>query len=250
MKLLGLLFFLWSSHCWALTGTEVMEKVDLRNQGENFQSLITMKLVKRGQEEIRDLVWWSTRSAMETKHLIKFKSPKSLLNTGLLIQAPKSSENQIWLFLSQAKKKEPRKIAAEKRGQSFLGSQFSYVDFEERSVADFQHKLIESSQSGKWDCYKVESIPKEKSYVYSNIETWVDKNSFVPVRIRLFIKKKAVKEFTVQQLAQEQGIWTVMKSKMEDLQKNKVTELAIQKIKYNQIQSEDTYSFSRLTAEL
>ena len=176
--------------------------------------------------------------------------PKSLKNTGLLIFSDKIGDNQTWLYLSAAAKKEPRKIADNSKDSRFLGSEFYYVDFEENGVDEFQHKLLGEVKIKNWKCWKVESIPLKKNYTYSKIISFVDQKSFVVVQSELFRKDKLEKVFQVEALKEIQGIQTIAQSLMDNKQKNRQTRLKLDLIKYNQNLKDEFFSQAQLTRDL
>ncbi len=250
MKLLFIILCTLSTNIYANKGKAIMEAVDKRDTGKNFIASYNMTLINKNKQKERTLLWWRIETAKSTKNLIKIMEPKSLKNTGLLIYSNKTSENDTWLFLSKAAKKEPRKIASNAKDSRFLGSEFYYVDFEENEVKDFTHKYLKTGQVNSWKVDIVESVPKDKSYIYQKLVSYVDQVSKVAVKIDMYRNGKLEKIFTVKTLEKIDKIWTVKQSLMDNKVKKKQTELKLNKIQYNANITENHFSLTTLTREL
>ncbi len=232
------------------SGRQIMKRVQDRDTGKDSQSLMTMDLMVRGRAETREFVLFRKEQGPESKVLIKFKGPNTMKNTGLLLHSNKKSDDQMWLYLSRAAKKEPRKISTNNKGNSFVGSDFYFTDFEDRPLDSYKHKFLGKKKLGKKSLLVVESVAKSKDEVYSKIISWVDPTSYVALKVEMFKGKKKIKEFRVKDLAKVNGIWTIQASEMADLVRKKKTSLKLQKVKYNSGVSQELFSFEKLTAEM
>lgn len=238
-----------SSSSYAKKGRVIMEAVDKRDTGKTALASYQMRLINKNKVKERSLLWWRLNQYPKTYNLIKIQAPKSLKSTGLLIHSDKKSDDQTWLFLSKAAKKEPRKISTSNKDSKFLGSEFYYADFEENGVDEFTHKYLKSLKVNQWDCDLVESTPKKKDYTYSKIISYVDKKTKVVVKAELYIKNNIEKVFNVIKLTEKNKIWTIEMSTMDNLKSKKKTELILNKIKYNAPLDKNFFTLKNLTRD-
>jgi len=62
-------------------------------------------------------------------------------------------------------------------GDSFLGSDLTYGDIEDRSIADDSYNLLEGLSKGGVEYYQVEIRPKEEDALYSKKVSWYKKDA-------------------------------------------------------------------------
>jgi outer membrane lipoprotein-sorting protein len=235
----------------AATGVDVMQKVQDRYVGEDSKALMQMVLVSQsGREKERKLLFISKDYGKDSKLLIKFVEPRQLKNTGLLIYSFADDENLQWLYLSGAGKKEPRKIPATDKDDSFLGSEFYYVDFEENQATDFEHKVIKEEQFDGYSTVVVESIPKKSDYPYSKTVSWVDKATDVVVKVDIYMNDQFLKTITVSKMEKREGIDTPLETVVVNHQNGKKSYLRVEKIKYNNELNDDAFTQEQLVRDL
>ena len=162
-----LLGFFTSSLCMAEDVTSILQKVESRNQGDDFVSQFKMTIQSGGEQKVREFNWWANRENSGDYSLIKYSAPRNLKGSGLLVQSDSSGQSTQWIYLSQAAKKEPRRVASHDKGKSFMGSDYYYIDFERFRTRDFNAKLLKKD---KWQGYNVATIkltPKSPDYPYA-----------------------------------------------------------------------------------
>jgi hypothetical protein len=244
------LIFLFSLSTHANEATNIMLKVDKRDTGKDFVAIYKMDIKNKSKVKSRELLWWRLNESPKTFNMIKIKTPKQLKNTGLLIFSDKKGEDKSWLFLSKAAKKEPRAISTGNKDSRFLGSEFYYIDFEETGVNEFTHSLKGKIKIKDWNCTIIESIPKDKDYVYSKVISYVDMKTLVVVKSELFKSKQMEKTFSVLRMSKKNNIWTIEQSLMKNMQKKKETLMTLIKIKYNNALKKSFFSNQSLTREI
>jgi outer membrane lipoprotein-sorting protein len=126
-----------------------------------------------------------------------------------------------------------RRIAASKKGDAFMGTDFTYDDMGERKVEEDHHKLIKSETHSKVDCYLIESTPNKKGYIYSKKLTWVDKINWIPIKVDYYDRKGRFLKTLQTDWQQLDGIWTWEKAVMENHLSGHKTIIAIEEIKIN-----------------
>ncbi len=242
---------LGSSLASAESGLDIMKRVQDRNVGEDSKALMQMVLVsKSGREKNRKLLFISKDYDKDSKMLIKFIEPKQLKNTGLLIHSFANEDNLQWLYLSSARKKEPRKIPSTDKDDSFLGSEFYYVDFEENQAEDFDHKVLGEETFDGYDTVMVESIPKKSDYPYEKTVTWVDKKTNVGVKVDIYMEGKKRKTITITKMEKRQDIDTPLETVVVNHINGKKSYLRVEKMKYDNGVGDGTFSLEQFVRDL
>lgn len=227
-----------------LTGEEVMRQVDERPTPKDMKTDMTMKLInKKGQERVRAVR--IIRQGNE-KQIMWFLSPPDIQGTSFLRISHEDRSDDMWLYLPAFKKE--RRIASTARKESFMGSDFTYEDMEERKLKDYTYKLLREERSGNYECYVVESIPKKDIDTdYSKIVSWVWKDGYLPIKEEFYDKKgKLRKVRTISGIEKRSGYWIPGGLKMEDLQTQHVTDIIFGKIEVDTGVGDDLFSTAQL----
>ncbi len=197
-KLFTVLLLVSASLALALSGEEVMQKVDAHPSPASMQGTMVMQLIgKQGKVLTREIRVWSKRTATEEKMLIKFVAPADVKGTAFLT-IRKGGKEEMKLYLPALKR--VRRIAGSQKKGSFMGSDFSYDDISNLSgmeIEDYNHKLLRTENKDGVEVYVVESTPKPGvDSSYSKQIAWVPADTFVPTRIEFYKKDKLYKVLT------------------------------------------------------
>ncbi len=114
---------------FALSGREIMEKVNARDEGDRSKGEMEMILIdKKGKKRIRKLKTFGRKNGKDNLSLMFFLSPADVKNTGFLTYDYNESgkDDDQWLYLP-ALRKTKRIVAGDKSG-SFMGSDLNYSD--------------------------------------------------------------------------------------------------------------------------
>jgi hypothetical protein len=89
----------------------------------------------------------------------------------------------MWLYLPELGR--PRQVNAATRGESFLGSDFTYEDLGAPAQDERTHALLDEPIVEGEPTYQIESRPRAID-LYQRILTWVRQTSFLPLRVEYF----------------------------------------------------------------
>lgn len=217
-----------------LSGTEIMTRVDQREVGKDESSEVTMRLVtKGGDQRVRKLNMLQKGKSNTKKVLIHFLEPADVRGVGFLVWRHPDKDDDRWLYLPSLHM--VRRISAADKRASFVGSDFVYEDIAGRDVDQDKHTLTGSESVGGQDCYVVKSVPRDShSAEFDHKVSWVRKDSFVVAQEKYYDHQgKSLKQLSVDDLDKIQGIWTVRKQTMRNLQTGHYTVVTWDKVKYN-----------------
>ncbi len=222
----------------ALSGEEVMQKSQAAflYPGKDFKARVVMKLInKDGQERVRELTMLRKNVGEvlgEQKYFMYFFQPADVKDMTFMTYKYPARDDDRWMFIPAINM--VKRIAAQDKRSSFVGSDFTYEDVSGRDLEDDTHALEREEKIGGRDCYVVKSTPKGSDADFGYKLTWVDKANFLPLKEEQYDKKGArYKLFTADEVADVQGIPTVVKRSMKNLQTGHRTEVAYFKSGYN-----------------
>jgi hypothetical protein len=222
----------------ALSGEEAMRKSQAAflYPGKDFKARVHMKLVnKDGQERIRELTMLRKNAGEaggEQKYFMVFFQPNDVKDMSFMTYKYPAKDDDRWMFIPAVNM--VKRIAAQDKRSSFVGSDFTYEDVSGRDIEDDSHAIEREEKVGSRDCYVVKSTPKAGDADFGHKLTWVDKTTFLPIKEEQFDRKGAAyKQFSADEIVDIKGIPTIVRRTMKNLQTGHRTEVGYSKTDYN-----------------
>lgn len=235
--LLSVFFFL-SSSADALTAEEAVKKSQAAffYSGKDFKSRVIMKLIsKGGQERVRELTMLRKNygdAGGDQKYFMYFFQPADVKDMTFMVYKYPAKDDDRWLFVPAINM--VRRIAAQDKTSSFVGSDFTYEDVSGRDVADDTHTITKEEKIGARDCYVIKSAPKAADVDYSYKISWIDKAAFLPLKEEYYDRKgELYKVFSADEIKDVKGFPTITKRTMKNLHSGHRTEVSYIKSDYN-----------------
>ncbi len=171
------------------------------------------------------------RKTGQLQSIVRFRSPQEVAGTAFLMLERNKGESEQYIYLPGLKR--TRRIVGREREGSFMGSDFSYADFERRDTRESNQKRMPDEDVGGVKTYVIESTPKSGSESsYSKIETWVRQDNFLPLRIKFYDKAgKLFKAFYTKRIKTMDGRPVIVESQMSNKQTNHTTELVVDNLR-------------------
>jgi hypothetical protein len=207
-----------------------------RPAGRDMTTLARMELVEKGRTpRVRVVVTYRRESdKRERATLIRFLEPKDISGVGLLSLARSDGSTDQSLYLPELDR--VRKIASDRKGGRFVGSDLSFEDLQDRDPERDTHRTLGRETQGGVACDIVESIPKDgDDSVYAKRISWIDRETLLPMRVDYFENASAgaSKRWAVDARKKVQGYWTITDSTMADLHQDSRTRLIIETARYD-----------------
>ncbi len=172
------------THSAELSGRDIMEKNFYAGKVRHLLNESTMTLTNdKGQQRVRKMRSASILqpNGIDSKLLIRFLFPGDVKGTGYLQVQRHNGEDDMWIYLPALKK--VRRLVANNKKDSFVGSDFSYGDILLPVVETYRHQLLRSEILDGEDTYVVEMTPAteqiKKDYGYSKWIAWIRKTNFM-----------------------------------------------------------------------
>ncbi len=223
----------------------IMEKVDLRDDGDRSSAEMSMLLIDRnGGKRTRKLRSFSLDLGEDRYSLMFFLSPSDVRDTGFLSldyrEAGKADDQ--WLYLPALKK--TKRIAVDDKSGSFMGSDFNYSDLTKMRLEDydyaFNRKKREVAVRGN-KAWVIDCMPREPRVVaetgYGRLILFVRKDNYMVARAVNFEENGGyVKYYDVKKMALVDNIWTALEIHMTRKRGKRTvhkTILTLSKVRYN-----------------
>ena len=198
---------------FALSGREIMEKVNARDEGDRSTGEMEMILIdKKGKKRVRKLKTFGRKKEKDTQSLMFFLSPADVKNTGFLTYDYNESgkDDDQWLYLPALRKS--KRIAAGDKSGSFMGSDLNYSDMTTPDLDLYDYTLMKETEVRGNKVWQIKAVPKSKDEAkksgYSKSVIFIRQDNYVMIRaVRWVYKKRRNKYLDVKKLEKIDGIW-------------------------------------------
>lgn len=174
--------------CGALAAQEpdvndVIRHCEFKNPGADQQSILTIVLIDKDGNERKNVykrLWKNYRGDenLADKMVLYTEFPPDARGTGFMRWGYTASTKKLadqWLYLPHLRK--VRRVSVRDPGDSFLGSDLTYGDIEDRVIEDDLYNLIKVEEKDGVGLFTVEVVPKEDDSQYSKKISWYAKKS-------------------------------------------------------------------------
>lgn len=161
-----------------------------------------------------------------SKSIVRFSAPPDLGGAGFLQVQNRTGDDDRYLFLPDLKRS--RRIAGNLRGNSFMGTDFSYADLDRRDLRETTSSLLPDENVGQQPCYRLTTGPTRSDSPYSRVELWVRKDNYLPLKMEMYDRANVLmKTFTAREVRRVSGHWYITKSRMHSHIDSHDTELVL-----------------------
>jgi outer membrane lipoprotein-sorting protein len=232
------------------TATEIMQKNFHVTKVSAIEIEATMVLINgRGQTRERK----STTAVklqpngVDSKFLVRFSTPADIQGTGFLQIEHSDGDDDLWIYLPALKKS--RRLVANNKKDSFVGSDFSYGDIALPKVELYRHTLKGREQVDGVDCYIIESVPRDEvrsGSGYSRKLTWVRTDNYLEAKVHYFdladrhFKTQVVRRH--QLVEKEAGRWFALSREMTNHQTSHRTTFTVDKLKAGHVLPDEMFT--------
>jgi outer membrane lipoprotein-sorting protein len=161
---------------------EIMQKVEDRSQGKDETATHSLAIVpKQGSKRFRRYILMRKEYPNVIKLVTFFQAPTDVINAAFLVWDNKNTDDQRWIYLPAIG--QVRRLVVGDSRQSFFGSDFVYEDFTNRDPDLDTHKLVGAQKVDNWDCWVIDSVPKNPRGVeFARMRSWIWKQGYMVIR--------------------------------------------------------------------
>jgi len=201
--------------------------------GSDMRSKVQMKLINpQGKVREREMTMLRINlgAAGDQRYYIYFHGPADVKGTSFLVWKYPAKEDDRWIFVPALRL--VKRIAADDKRSSFVGSDFTYEDVSGRDVDDESHALVRKESLGGRPAYVIESKPKAADY--SRRVSWIDAERWLPLKEEYFdARNEPLRTFTAEKVEQAGKYWTVTARTMKNQQSGHRTEVVFREVEYD-----------------
>jgi len=231
----GMIFLLPSAYAEVMEGASLAKKVYDRDVGKDSQAKVQMLLIdKNGKKSFRTLEVFIKDYGDSSKIYTRFTSPANIEGTAFLTWDNEGAEDDQFLYLPALQR--VRRIVSSQKSNQFVNTDYTYEDLQSREVEKDLHTILREEPYQNYDCWVLESTPKDENddTQYGKRISWVTKDGYLPVNIEFYNKNnKLIKTLSANKIKRIDGIWTIMESEMQDLERDHRTLMRTNEITYN-----------------
>ena len=163
------------------------------------------------------------------RSLLTFRAPADVAGMRFLQVQNKEGDDERYLYTPDLKRS--RRVAASSRGDSFMGTDFSYADLDARELRTGKAKLEGEETVGKIPCWHLHVTPRSADAVYGRLELWVREDSYVPLKWVIYDRTgKLQKTLVARELRRMDGRWFVTMSRMTQHVTGRSTDLLLERV--------------------
>jgi hypothetical protein len=222
-----------------LSARDIMEKNFYVTKVSALQMEATMVLINdRGQTRERKTtsILKLQSNGIDTKFVVRFTTPADIRGTGFLQVEHSEGDDDLWIYLPALKKS--RRLVANNKKDSFVGSDFSYGDIAIPKVDLYRHTIKGRESLEGASHYVIESIPRDDAVKtnsgYSRKISWVRADNFLESKVEYYdVAGRLLKTqlLSKHQLVEpEKGRWFVLQREMTNHQTGHRTTFTVDKV--------------------
>ena len=241
----------------SINGTGDADEIMERSQhayyfaGDDAKGKLTMNLLDRKgntRQRVLTMLRRNQKSTGEQKYFMYFHEPGDVRRLTFMIWKYPERDDDRWIYLPAIDL--IRRIAAEDKYSSFVGSDFSYEDVSGRAVSEDTHRLLASEILDDREVFVIESIPRTQA-AFSRRVSWIATDSYLPIKIEYYdVQDQLQRVFTansIEDIAAGEGdgrrtYRTVVKRTMENVKTGHRTEVTATSVSYDLGLSDDDFS--------
>jgi len=213
-----------------LTGREIIENVDAMETADDAMLLMTMTLINdRDESLVREMRSW--KLGTESTALL-FIAPEDVAGTAFLT-IETDGDDDMWLYLPSLEL--TKRIDADSKSQSFMGSDFTYDDMGERDIDDYAYTFIREDVYEVQHVLVVEGVAADPEVAsYGRVISWILDDIWMPVKIEYFdVRGDLEKIQTNTRIEEIDGYWAITKMEMKNVHTNHKTIVEMTQVELN-----------------
>jgi len=235
-----------NSFAQELDATQIMKKshLALYYGGDDGLAEVKMTIVNsKGKERLREftMLRLDLEEGGKQDYYTYFKTPSDVSRLTFMVHKLPSETDNRWLYVPSVDL--VKRISADDKNSSFVGSDFTYEDVSGRHWTEDNHTLLREDTFNDRAVYVIESIPKEPYKGFARKVSYIDKENFLPLKEEYYDDKDRLERiYTAEKVEEIEGIETATIRKMENVRKNQYTLVEFTGIDYNVGAGEDIFT--------
>ena len=224
----------------------IVQSVRDRDDGFSYSSEVTLRLMdgsaiheSKNTRERHFYLLQKDREQGEERAFMTFHRPADVRGVSFLVASYNEAQSRAddqWMYFPAFRK--IRRLGANDKRGSFMGSVFTYYDLDKVRVSDYHNRLLGDAIIDQRPVWHIERTPVSQAVInksgYAKHHIWVDKERHLILRQHYYNAKGLVfKQQQAFDIEKVQGIWTITRTLATDLEKHKQSEMRFANTVYN-----------------
>lgn len=208
--------------------TEIIQAVDRNERLESSRST-GKQIITTSSGSERTLEMEMYTKDQNDKQLTVYTGPARVRGDKILML---DDGDDIWFYTPKTDR--VRHLASHARRQKVQGSDFAYEDMAAGNwEEDFTHSLSGHETIDGNECWHITSVPTPEGPGYARLESWVDKQTYVPIRVDYYEEDGILKRLTMSDIEEFDGHWVPKTMHMENLRDGGETTIVLEEMEVN-----------------
>lgn len=186
---------------------------------------------KDGKVRERQILSKSDKKDGLRRNRIEFLEPADVKGSTLLLLEQRGERDLQYLYLPALKK--TRRITGNAKNGSFMGSDFTYADMENRDAkVGTKVRKADETVSGQ-DCYRIETNGADADSEYSRVDLWIHRTLYLPIKIEFYdLKGGLVKVLATNKIETKDNKKIITEMTLKNVQTGSQTTLYVDSIQF------------------
>lgn len=210
--------------------------------GADAKGMMTMELIDKSggkRQRVMTMLRRNQEAAGAQKYFIYFHEPGDVRRLTFMIWKYSGRDDDRWIYIPAVDL--IKRIAAEDKYSSFVGSDFTYEDISGRDVSEDTHSLLREEMLGDRETFVIESIPREAA-AFTRRVSWIDKENFLPLKQEYYDAQEqlqrvftadVIENITAGEGAEQRVYPTATKRTMKNIRTGHRTEVTVNSVTYD-----------------
>jgi uncharacterized protein len=219
-----------------LSADEIMDKSHeaFYYAADDMQTKVTMSLVAKSgstRERVMTLLRIDDDESANQKYFVYFHRPGDVRDMTFMVWKYADAADDRWLFIPAVDL--VRRISADDKRSSFVGSDFTYEDVSGRAPTEDTHRVLREEAVGDRNAHVVESAPKEGTDFTRKL-SWIDVETYLPLKEEYYdAQEQLSRVFTADEIETIDGIPTIVGRTMRNVKSGHRTEVTYADMAYD-----------------
>ena len=219
-----------------VSADEIMEKSHdaFYYAADDMKTKVTMSLIDDGGstwERVLTLLRIDDAETAGQKYFVYFHRPGDVRDMTFMVWKYADAADDRWLFIPAVDL--IRRISADDKRSSFVGSDFTYEDVSGRAPSEDTHTYVRAEAIDGRDAHVIESVPKEGAD-FSRKLSWIDAETFLPLKEEYYdAQQELARVFTAEKIETVGGVPTIVERTMNNVKAGHRTEVTYADTEYD-----------------
>lgn len=215
-----------------------------KDSQSSFTAIIKDAKGNESRREVR--IKYLETAAEGNKRLLVFDKPVDLRRHALLTVSYPEKLDEHWAY--NPDNQQIKRLLSNNASTPFSGSEFNFEDLSSQDLAKYDYRFEREDQLDGIPCTVVSRFPKDKNSAYQRLETWVDAQTFLILKIDYYDRRgdlfKTLTASDYELFADK--YWRAKQINIKNHQSGKSTEMLWSNYQFNTGLSEKDFSLTSL----